>query len=104
MKSPRMSLQTLSVLACFFARPSGWRYGYELSRETGLKSGTLYPILMRLAKCKMLDTRWVTSEKGVPPRHMYRLTSKGFSAFSKDLNRSAAAARAIGLAPAEGGA
>ncbi len=53
------------------------RYGYELSRETGLKSGTLYPILMRLAKQSLLETRWVMMEKGVPPRHTYRVTSKG---------------------------
>lgn len=104
MKTPRLSPQTLSVLERFVHRPSGWLYGYELSRETGLKSGTLYPILMRLAKCKMLETRWVTPEKGVPPRHMYRLTPKGVSAFSKDAGRRAASGRYIGLAPAEGGA
>jgi len=28
---------------------------YELSRETELKSGTLYPILMRLAKFSLLE-------------------------------------------------
>jgi DNA-binding PadR family transcriptional regulator len=46
-----------------------WHYGYELSRETGLKSGTLYPILMRLVKFSFLETKWVTTEDGVPPRH-----------------------------------
>jgi PadR family transcriptional regulator, regulatory protein PadR len=42
-----------------------------------LKSGTLYPILMRLAKFSLLETKWVTTEDGVPPRHTYRLTTKG---------------------------
>lgn len=37
MKTPRLSSQTLLLLD----RPSAWRYGYELSRETGLKSGTV---------------------------------------------------------------
>ena len=104
MKTPRMSPQTVSVLERFAERPSAWLYGYELSRETGIKSGTLYPVLMRLAECKMLETRWVTSEKGVPPRHMYRLTPKGVSAFSKDAGRRAASGRPLGLAHAEGGA
>jgi DNA-binding PadR family transcriptional regulator len=72
-----MSPQTIQVLERFGARPSAWQYGYELSRETGLKSGTLYPILMRLAKYGMLETKWLTMEKGVPPRHTYRLTPKG---------------------------
>jgi hypothetical protein len=37
MKTPRISRQTLRVLENFLERPTVWRYGYELSRETGLK-------------------------------------------------------------------
>lgn len=77
MKIPRLSSETLQVLENFLARPAEWRYGYDLSRGTGLKSGTLYPILMRLEKHKLLEARWVTTEKGVPPRHTYRLTPNG---------------------------
>jgi PadR family transcriptional regulator len=76
-KTPRISPETLVVLERFVERPTDWRYGYELSRETGLKSGTLYPILMRLAKYSLLEARWVATEDGVPPRHTYRLTPKG---------------------------
>ncbi len=65
------------MLERFVERPSDWRYGYELSRETGLKSGTLYPILMRLEKHSLLDARWEATENGVPPRHTYRLTPNG---------------------------
>ena len=77
MKAPRISRETLLVLERFTARPTDWRYGYELSRETGLKSGTLYPILMRLEKHKLLEACWVTTQEGVPPRHTYRLTPIG---------------------------
>jgi PadR family transcriptional regulator PadR len=77
MKTPRLSSQTLRVLERFIERPTAWRYGYELSRATGLKSGTLYPILMRLAKYSLLETKWVATEDGVPPRHTYRLTLNG---------------------------
>jgi PadR family transcriptional regulator len=76
-KTPRISPQTLRVLERFIEYPTAWRYGYELSRETGLKSGTLYPILMRLAKFSWLETQWVITEDGIPPRHTYRLTPKG---------------------------
>jgi PadR family transcriptional regulator, regulatory protein PadR len=74
---PRLSAETLSILDKFLARPADWQYGYELSRETGLKSGTLYPILMRLEKYALLEARWETTENGVPPRHTYRLTPGG---------------------------
>jgi PadR family transcriptional regulator PadR len=76
-KIPRISPQTLRILERFIEHPTAWRYGYELSRESGLKSGTLYPILMRLAKFSLLESKWVTTEDGVPPRHTYRLTPKG---------------------------
>ena len=77
MKTPRISPETLLVLERFLDRPTEWRYGYELSRATGLKSGTLYPILMRLEKYSLLEAQWVTTEDGVPPRHTYRLTPNG---------------------------
>jgi DNA-binding PadR family transcriptional regulator len=77
MKTPRISPQTLQVLEKFIESPTEWRYGYELSRETGLKSGTLYPILMRLEKYTLLEARWMATEDGVPPRHTYRLTPNG---------------------------
>lgn len=65
------------MLERFLERPAEWRYGYELSRATGLKSGTLYPILMRLEKHTLLEAQWVTTDAGVPPRHTYRLTPNG---------------------------
>src|SRR5438309_11351330 len=82
MKIPRISPQTLRVLERFAERPTAWCYGYELSRETGLKSGTLYPILMRLAKFSLLETKWVTTEDGVPPRHTSALLQKALSWFA----------------------
>ena len=73
----RLSPQTLKIMDAFLERPLDWKYGYDLSRNTGLKSGTLYPILIRLAEHKLLETDWEASEPGRPPRHMYRLTSEG---------------------------
>ena len=75
--TPRMSPQTIRVLAEFLQCAKDWKYGYDISRSTGLKSGTLYPILMRLAEHALLETRWEDPEPGKPPRHMYRLTADG---------------------------
>jgi DNA-binding PadR family transcriptional regulator len=61
-------------------RPRTWQYGYELSKDTGLTSGTLYPLLMRLSDQGFLESRWQETERpGKPPRHGYRLTSKGLT-------------------------
>ena len=73
----RLSPQTELVLDAFLEAPRDWRYGYDISRDTGLKSGTLYPILMRLADNDLVEASWETTEVGRPPRHMYRLTSNG---------------------------
>jgi len=73
----RRSPQTALVLAELSRLRVSGRYGYDLSRLTGLKSGTLYPILMRLAEHRLLETSWETPEPGRPPRHLYKLTSDG---------------------------
>jgi PadR family transcriptional regulator len=73
----RRSPQTAQVLGELLRAPREWSYGYDLSRSTGLKSGTLYPILIRLAERRLLETSWETVEAGRPPRHLYRLTSDG---------------------------
>lgn len=73
----RRSPQTTAVLAELLETPRDWRYGYDLSRNTALKSGTLYPILMRLAEHRLLETRWESPEPGRPPRHLYKLTGEG---------------------------
>ena len=75
----RISRQTRHVLQLFLEAPKTWRYGYDVSQDTGLKSGTLYPILMRLADRKLLEATWESSTPGTPPRHLYRLTPAGLS-------------------------
>jgi PadR family transcriptional regulator PadR len=77
---PHTSPQTLLLFEALLADPTRWRYGYDLSRETALASGTLYPILMRLSAQQLLDTGWEPSdEPGRPPRHTYRLTTDGIA-------------------------
>lgn len=72
------STQTTVVLVALAEAPSAWRYGYELCQETGLKAGSMYPILIRLADRGLLETTWESDvPAGRPPRHLYRLTDAG---------------------------
>lgn len=74
----RPSPHTQALLAALSQRPRAWHYGYELSQMTNLKSGTIYPILMRLCDRGMLESQWKEAKiEGRPARHMYRLTSAG---------------------------
>jgi DNA-binding PadR family transcriptional regulator len=76
-----LSPQTSRVLAALGLRPGDWRYGYELGLEVGLKSGSLYPILMRLSDRGVLESRWEPDPPvGRPPRHLYRLSATGRAA------------------------
>src|SRR3954471_24227020 len=74
----RPSRQTADVLGGLAADSSAWRYGYELGLEVGLRSGSLYPILVRLSDRGLLESQWETdAPMGRPPRHLYRLTATG---------------------------
>jgi DNA-binding PadR family transcriptional regulator len=76
-RSRSLSPQAVRVLLALAADPAQWRYGYDLATEVHLKSGSLYPILIRLADRDLLETSWEPAPPGRPPRHLYRLTPTG---------------------------
>jgi hypothetical protein len=49
------SPQTIKVFGALAAQPANWRHGYDLCAELGIKSGSLYPILIRLCDRGFLD-------------------------------------------------
>jgi PadR family transcriptional regulator PadR len=75
-------------------------WGYELSKQTGVRSGVLYPMLTR-----MLDEGWVedgwedptTIREKRPPRRYYRLTHEGRLALGAVLQEARHDARLKGL-------
>jgi len=74
-------------------QPLAWQYGYELSKQTNLKSGTLYPLLIRLSDQGLLESQWQEPERpGKPPRHAYKLTSSGL-AFARTIASASAVSR-----------
>ncbi len=76
-RSRTLSPQAIKILRALTTDPTRWRYGYDLAREVHLKSGSLYPILIRLADRELLETSWEEGLSGRPPRHLYRLTPTG---------------------------
>jgi len=77
---PQLTTQTLKVLGTLMNnRPNGLA-GVEIGRSTRLKSGTLYPILLRLEQAGWLESYWETEtpqELGRPRRRFYQLTAIG---------------------------
>jgi PadR family transcriptional regulator PadR len=68
------------VLAALLDDPDGEHYGLEIIKATGLSSGTLYPILLRLERAGWVQSRW----EGIDPvqarrpaRRYYQLTNDG---------------------------
>ena len=77
-RTRRPSPQTLAVVLALAEDPAEWRYGYELCRRLDIKTGSMYPILMRLSDRGLVETSWETAAPdGRPPRHLYRLTGEG---------------------------
>jgi PadR family transcriptional regulator, regulatory protein PadR len=78
----RMSLQTLRVLEAFLESPGEQLAGADVQKRTGLASGTLYPILLRLEGAGWFVSRWEAIDPaavGRPRRRLYRLTPTGLA-------------------------
>lgn len=73
-----LSPHARTVLAALLGAGGQWSHGYELARLADVKSGTLYPLLIRLEAQGYLEAEWQQpAERGRPPRHAYRLTAIG---------------------------
>jgi DNA-binding PadR family transcriptional regulator len=57
------------------------RYGLEISKQAGLETGTLYPIMARLEGVGWVESHWEDPElsisDGRPRRRYYQLTKDG---------------------------
>jgi PadR family transcriptional regulator PadR len=80
----RLSYQGLKVLRVFLVSFSedvrAELAGADVMRAAAISSGTLYPILLRLERVGVLESRWEETsptELGRPRRRFYRLTSRG---------------------------
>lgn len=79
-RSRSLSAHAKRILAALLDSGQSWSHGYELARTADVKSGTLYPLLIRLEEQGYLEAEWQQPvERGRPARHAYRLTAKGIA-------------------------
>ncbi|MGH3936557.1 MAG: PadR family transcriptional regulator [Pseudonocardiaceae bacterium] len=92
----------VQVAVALLDDPTSQRWGYELSKQAGVRSGVLYPMLTR-----MLDKGWVedgwedptTIHEKRPPRRYYQLTDEGRLALGAVLRKASRDERFIGRVP-----
>ena len=86
----RISAETAAVLSVVLASPQRALYGLEIRERSGIASGSLYPILIRLEDRGVLQSERAKqkdpSTRG-RPRTYYRLTASGRRAAAEDLTR-----------------
>lgn len=93
MAEPRLSHQTMRLLQFLMQKPRGTVSGADIARETGMLSGTIYPILLRFERAGWVTSEWEAldpAEVGRPRKRFYTLTGVGY-------NKAAAALRELGV-------
>lgn len=79
-KDIRITGPTLKVIGQILTASDSGISGAEISKATGVPSGTLYPILFRLEKAGWASSEWEEcdpSELGRPRKRLYQLTAAG---------------------------
>ncbi len=81
---PPLSLSTVAVL---HAIDAGAAYGFDIMDATALPSGTVYPILARVARDGLVRAHWEPQDRAHtekrPPRRYYELTAAGRTALAR---------------------
>jgi PadR family transcriptional regulator PadR len=76
----RITEQTEQILGVVAGDPCAEWWGAKIAAAAGLKSGSMYPALMRMERFGWLESRWEEidpREEGRPRRRLYRLTGEG---------------------------
>lgn len=70
----------LNGLAVFVNNPSEQFSGIDICQKTGMKSGTVYPLLIKMEENGWLESEWEDidpRQEGRPKRHFYKITRRG---------------------------
>ena len=96
MPSPVRLTQSTTLVLSALAR--GIRHGFDILDDTGLESGTVYPILRRLERAGLVRSSWEPVQRaraeGRPPRRYYELSGAGAEVLKEALALHPDAARA----------
>jgi DNA-binding PadR family transcriptional regulator len=76
----RVTPATLDVLEALMG-PDEELYGLKIARNSGRKTGSVYPILARLEEAGWVESCWEREERGErgPRRRFYRLSPDGLA-------------------------
>jgi len=76
-KPQRLTYPTAMVLQ---ALDRGLRHGFDIIDVTGVRSGTVYPLLRRLEEAGLVRAHWedveIARRESRPPRKYYELTDR----------------------------
>lgn len=79
-----LSLSAALVLQTIAA---GHQFGLDIMRATGLPSGTVYPVLRRFQRQRLILGQWeadaTARREGRPPRRYYELTARGIETLAQ---------------------
>jgi PadR family transcriptional regulator PadR len=79
-KEPRLTHASLKVLRALLDSPVVRLSGADIHKESGVFTGTLYPLLLRFEAAGWLKSEWEDvdpKEVGRPRKRFYRLTPTG---------------------------
>lgn len=85
----RITQQTERILQALTSDPTAEWSGSQIAPIAGLKSGTLYPALLRMEKYGWLTWKWEEidpTQEGRPRRRLYTLTGTGEQAAEEIAN------------------
>lgn len=83
----RRTSAAVAVMAALMEDPGARHWGYSLSRQAGVRSGVMYPVLHRMLDEGWLKDGWEDAREagGRPPRRYYELTGEGIEHFEREL-------------------
>jgi PadR family transcriptional regulator, regulatory protein PadR len=88
-RQPRLTLASLKVLRVFLENPKQQLAGVDIQKQSGVPTGTLYPIVLRFESAGWLESKWEDidpKEAGRPRKRFYWLTADGFARANEALS------------------
>ena len=86
-----MALLPFASIAVLHAIADGRRFGFDIIDVTGLRSGTVYPVLEKLEGAGLVTSTWEDAARARrdkrPPRRYFDLTKAGVAALPEGLGR-----------------
>jgi PadR family transcriptional regulator, regulatory protein PadR len=84
----RLTIPALKVLKLFVGNVRKQRSGADISRETGIGPGTLYPLLARFEQLGFFTSEWEEVDPatvGRPRKRLYKISGAGVKAAQEAL-------------------